>query len=379
MARMPISPAVAAAFIALAGCAFDFLGGGARPGVTPVPASGFSPVPSTSSSPWGSGSQNNGTGNISLQGVSTLAGSGILGSLLNPRGVAVDAQGRVAIANTRKHSVGLMSGAGVEITVAGNGLAGWAEGTGSAAQFFNPNAVAFEASGSLLVADTDNYQVRRVFADGQVTAFAGDGRRGDTDGAAAAARFDYLAGLAIDGAGSVYVSEQNGHIIRKVSAAGVVSTFAGSGAAGGADGTGTAATFNRPTGLATDAAGNVYVADTESHKIRRISPAGEVVTVAGTGSEGDTDGAAAQATFRLPRGVAVDSLGRVFVADTGNQRIRMIGTDAKVTTVAGSTRGFADGALSDARFDEPSGLALDTQHRVYVADSNNHRIRVVVP
>ncbi len=382
MFRTPVALGVAVVLVGLAGCVFDLPGGGSRTGITPAPIANFSPLPQVSPGTGGSGTggQTGGGDNIGLQGVTTLAGSGILGSLRNPRGVAVDAQGRVAIADTRDHRIAVVTSAGAEAILAGSGLAGWVDGTGSQAQFTFPNAVAFEASGSLLVADTDNFQIRRVFADGRVSAFAGDGRRGIVDGPSSSAGFDAPVGLAIDGSGNVFVSEQNGNIIRKISTAGVVSTFAGSGTPGGADGTGPEATFNRPFGLATDAAGNLLVADTDSHKIRRITPAGEVTTIAGSGEAGDTNGAALQARFQFPRGVAVDSLARVFVADSGNHSIRLIGTDSSVSTVAGgSGRGFSDGTLAAAQFDEPSGLAVDDRHRVYVADYGNHRIRVVVP
>ena len=189
--------------------------------------------------------------------------------------------------------------------------------------------------------------------------------------------------MAVDAAGNVYVADTGNDTIRKITPAGVVTTLAGTaGQAGSADGTGTAARFNEPDGVAVDAAGNVYVADTNNDTIRKITPAGVVTTLAGTaGQAGSADGTGAAAQFNAPEGVAVDGAGNVYVADTGNDTIRKITPAGVVTTLAGTAGqvGSADGTGSAARFNDPDGVAVDGAGNVYVADTINDTIREITP
>jgi len=160
----------------------------------------------------------------------------------------------------------------------------------------------------------------------------------------------------------------------------VISTFAGTGSAGHAEGIGSTALFNSPYGVAVDSRGNVYVADNGNHRIRKITPAGVVSTFAGTGSAGHADGTGTEAQFNLPFGVAVDSSDNVFVADIDNNRIRKITPTGVVSTLAGTgTPGHADGASNTAQFYSPTGVAMDSSGNVYVADFRNHRIRKITP
>jgi len=159
----------------------------------------------------------------------------------------------------------------------------------------------------------------------------------------------------------------------------VVSTLAGSGTVGFADGTGTEARFSYPGRVAVDSEGNVYVVDHGNHRIRKITPAGVVSTLAGTGTRGHADGTGTEAQFDYPTGVAVDSEGNVYVADHGNHRIRRITPAGVVSIFAGSTEGFADGIGTEAQFNYPTGVAVDSSGNVYVADSVNHRIRKITP
>ncbi len=214
----------------------------------------------------------------------------------------------------------------------------------------------------------------------RIQTLAGDGVTGDRDGAGAQARFDDPFGLARSGDGTLYVADagQNNRI-RLIRPDGRVATVAGS-SEGFADGVGLAARFHTPSGLALDSAGNLYVADTGNHAIRKISPRGVVTTLAGTGQPGHRDGAGAQAQFDGPIGVAVDARGRVFVADTYNDRIRRIEPDGTVSTVAGSgATGGLDGAGSAASFDSPTAVVIGARGELWVADPGNNAIRRIEP
>ena len=272
-------------------------------------------------------------------------------------------------------------------TLAGQPLSsGRIDGAGSAARFFYLSGVAADNAGNLYVADTDNHTIRKiVVSTGAVTTLAGAaGSSGRVDGSGSAARFNNPSGVAVDGAGNIYVADTLSHTLRKVTASGVVSTLAGSaGTAGSVDGTGSAARFQGPQGLAIDSGGNLYVADTNNHIIRKVVPAtGVVTTLAGlAGNSGNADGLGGLARFAFPSGVAVDGAGNLFVADAENHTIRKILPSGSVNTLAGlaGASGGADGAGSAARFDSPSDVAVDLSGNIYVADTDNHTIRNVVP
>jgi sugar lactone lactonase YvrE len=209
-----------------------------------------------------------------------------------------------------------------------------------------------------------------------VTTLAGNGTSGFVDGTGDAAKFNYPYGIAVDSAGNVYVADAGNHRIRKITPDGTVTTLAGGGTAGSDDGTGAAARFFTPYGVAVDPAGNVYVAEYGKHRIRKITPDGTVTTLAGNGTEGFADGIGSAAMFRLPRAIAVDAVGNVYVADTGNRKVRKINPDGLVTTLAGSDalgtieglRSFADGPGTSARFGEPLGLAWEASGNLCVTD-----------
>jgi sugar lactone lactonase YvrE len=211
-----------------------------------------------------------------------------------------------------------------------------------------------------------------------VATAAGDGSPGFQDGAAGAARFSDPFGVAVATDGSVYVADAGeSNRIRRLTPQGQVTTLAGGGE-GHADGAGAGASFNTPSALALDAAGNLYVADTGNNRVRRVTPEGSVTTIAGEGSAGFRDGAAAQAQFDAPVGVALDGDGNVYVADTYNDRVRLITKDGQVRTLAGAGRpGLADGSAAEALFDTPCALAVNDAGEVYVADTGNNRLRKV--
>jgi len=214
------------------------------------------------------------------------------------------------------------------------------------------------------------------FAQITVSTLAGS-TDGYADGTGTAAKFNNPRGVAVDASGNVYVADEDNNKIRKITPAGDVSTLAG-GDEGYADGIGTAAQFKWPKGVAVDVSGNVYVADEGNHKIRKITPAGDVSTLAGSTS-GYADGAGTAAQFKYPNGVALDALGNVYVADYDNNKIRKITPAGDVSTLAGSTSGSADGAGTAAQFNAPTGVAVDALGNVYVADKNNHKIRKITP
>ena len=312
-------------------------------------------------------------------------GTGAAAQFHYPRGLAVDAAGNVFVADTSNLTIRKISPAGVVTTLAGTAASlGSADGTGAAARFNYPRGLAVDAAGNVLVADTGNHTIRKISPAGVVTTLAGTaGSAGITDGTGAAARFNNPRGLAVDGAGNVLVADAPNHTIRKISPAGVVTTLAGTaGVQDSTDGTGAAARFSNPIGLTVDGAGNVLVADSANHTIRKISPAGVVTTLAGTaGSAGITDGTGAAARFNNPRGLAVDGAGNVLVADAPNHTIRKISPAGVVTTLAGTAgvQDSTDGTGAAARFNFPQGLAVDAAGNVLVADTSNHTIRKISP
>jgi len=265
---------------------------------------------------------------------------------------------------------------GITVTTFAGSGGGYADGTGTAAQFSYPTGVAVDASGDVYVADKSNDKIRKITPAGVVSTLAGS-NNGYADGTGTAAQFSSLSGVTVDASGNVYVGDMSNNKIRKITPAGVVSTLAGS-SAGYADGTGTAAQFNYPVGVAVDASGNVYVADYYNHKIRKITPAGEVSTLAGS-TGGYADGTGTAAEFFYPAGVAVDASGNLYVADYGNDKIRKITPTGIVSTFAGSNNGYADGTGIAAQFSLPAGVAVDASGNLYVADTHNHKIRRITP
>lgn len=323
--------------------------------------------------------------------VSTLAGSetagfadgiGTAASFNRPKGVAIDGDGNVYVADEYNNSIRKISPFGEVITLAG-GSRGYADGTRSAAMFSSPNGVAVDVAGNVYVSDTNNHRIRKISPSGQVISLAGsvdeNGEGGFDDGTGSAASFYQPYGIAVDGCGNVYVADHYNNCVRKINPYGVVTTLAGSGEYAYEDGTGTAASFFQPTDVAVDGAGNVYVADWFNHRIRKISPVGVVTTLTGSGKGGFADGLGTSASFSLPRGIAINTAGDIYVADE-NHCIRKISPVGEVTTIAGSgISGYADGAGTSAIFSSPSGISIDIAGNLYVADSGNHRIRKISP
>jgi sugar lactone lactonase YvrE len=309
-------------------------------------------------------------------------GTGAAASFNSPIGVAVGASGDVYVGDFGNNEIRKITSDGVVTTLAGSptGASGSANGTGAAASFNQPNGVAVDASGNVYVGDTENNEIRKITPDGVVTTLAGSGAPGSANGTGTAASFLSPRGVAVDAIGNVYVADAENNEIRKITPDGVVTTLAGSGTAGAADGTGTAASFNLPQGVAVDASGNVYVTDTVNNEIRKITPAGVVTTLAGSGTAGAADGTGTAASFNDPIGVAVDASGNVYVGDKSNNEIRRIEPTGVVTTLAGSgAASSANGTGTAASFNLPAEVAVDTSGNVYVAEEGNNQIRKITP
>jgi hypothetical protein len=308
-------------------------------------------------------------------------GTGSAARFSQTYGVSVDTAGNVFVADHYNCTIRKVTSAGVVTTLAGTVASfDWADGTGSAARFNQPLSVSVDNAGNVFVADVYNYTIRKVTSVGVVTTLAGTaGSSGSTDGTGSAARFNQPYGVSVDTAGNVFVADTYNHTIRKVTSAGVVTTLAGTaGSSGSTDGTGSAARFNLPLGVSVDTAGNVFVGDGTNHTVRKVTSLGVVTTLAGTaGSSGSTDGTGSAARFNQPWGVSVDTAGNVFVADNQNHTIRKVTSAGVVTTEAGlaGSQGSNNGLGSAARFNYPRAVSVDTAGNVFVGDTSNFTIR----
>ncbi len=312
-------------------------------------------------------------------------GIGSSAQFYGPISVVVDGAGNLFVADGNNHTIRKVTSSGFVTTLAGSAeVTGSADGSGGAATFDSPYGVTVDNSGNLFVADWGNHTIRKITSSGQVTTFAGfPGFPGSADGAGSDARFYNPRGVAVDNDNNVFVADYNNHTIRKIAATGVVTTFAGSpNIPGASDGVGKAARFFRPRGVAVDSHGNVYVADSGNHTIRKVSASRNVTTLAGIpGVTGSMDGNSSTASFFSPSGLAVDNDGNVFVADRDNMTIRAVTSEGLVTTIGGrpGVRGVAEGVGTSAYFTWPTGVSVDHSGNLFVADSGDNRIKKGVP
>lgn len=338
-----------------------------------------------------------------LQVISTIAGNSSVApgysgdggaasaSLLNhPASVATDAAGNIYVADFANHVVRKISTSGIITTFAGNGTAGYT-GDGAAAtaaMLSGPTGLATDVAGNLYIADAVGNVIRRVSATGVISTFAGTGSGGYSGdlGAATAAQISSAYGVATDNLGNVYIADYGNEVIRKVTA-GIITTIAGTAGSGGYTGDGgaaTAALLNTPTDVIADALGNIYIADNGNHVVRKINALGTISTIAGNGTSGSFGNGVAATTAELsnPYGVAVDGAGNVYVADQNNNLIRKINTAGIISNFAGSgafgTGG--DGGLStNALLASPTDVAVDGAGHTYIADFNANAIRLLTP
>lgn len=319
--------------------------------------------------------------------VTTIAGSGVAGfsngsALLaqfnEPSGIVADNAGSVLIVDKANYCVRALDLAAKQVrTFAGKcGVTGSADGTVAAATFGSAHGIAIDQSGRVYVADSGNQKIRVIHQD-TVSTIAGSGSAGFKDGPAFTAMFDAPYGVAVGGASALHVADRNNHRVRAISATGVT-TVAGDGTTGFADGAALIARFSLPYAIAAGTSGILYVADYGNRRVRAIS-SGQVSTLAGTGASGFQDGPAAAAVFERPRGVAADASGRVYVVDEGNFRIRVV-ENGKVWTLAGTgVQGTQDGPVSSATLYEPACVAVDSHGRVFFTEKSAHKVRMIAP
>jgi len=324
------------------------------------------------------------------QTIKTVAGDGTTAALNNPKGVATSPNGDVYIADQLNHRVLKVDGkTGAVSTFAGSGSNAYADGQGTAASFSNVLGLAFDQNGNLYVTDgSNNRRIRKVTPGGAVSTIAGNGVEGSSgdNGPAVNAQVGVPTAVATDAAGNLYFTDATPscQCVRKIATNGIITRIAGNGIAGysGDFGPATNASMNFPLGVAVDASGNVYVADAQNNAIRKIQPNGNIVPVAGNGSSGFSGdgGPATQAKLNLPSDVAVDVFGNVYVADSGNNRVRKIDGSGVITTVAGtgdSSFSGDNGSPLSAALNHPWGLAADANGTLYIADDLNNRVRVI--
>ncbi|GAB3991183.1 hypothetical protein GCM10028807_20710 [Spirosoma daeguense] len=328
-----------------------------------------------------------------IPGFSGDGGQATSAQLSTPTSVIVDGLGNLYIADRGNNRIRRVGTTGVISTVSGTITAGYSGDGGPAAnaQLDSPSSVVRDASGNLYIADTGNHRIRKISTSGVITTVAGSstaGHGGD-GGPATSAQLYVPSGIAVDGSGNLYIADYFNHRIRKVNTSGVISTIAGTGTAG-YNGDGIAATtaqLRNPTKLTVDASGNLYIADQFSHRVRKVNPSGIISTVAGTGTLGYSgDGlAATSAQVYNPSDVALDGSGNLYIADSQNNRIRKVSTTGVISTVAGTgiyaDAGFSGdgGAATSAQLYLPRSMVMDGSGNVYIADQKNHRIRRVSP
>ena len=330
----------------------------------------------------------------SAQIMNTVAGNGsenasaTSAQLSEPFGVAVDGRGNLYIADRANHRIRKMSPSGLISTVAGTGEVGYSGDGGPAtcARLYSPFGVAVDSSGNLYIADFGNCRIRKVNPSGIISTVAGNGSYGygGDGGPATAAVLNYPLDVAVDSIGNLFIADRSNNRIRKVSPSGIITTVAGTGAYGysGDSGPATSARLNFPHNVAVDGKGNLFIADTQNNRVRRVDRSGIISTIAGTGYGGYSGdgGQATSAQLAFPYSILVDNSGNLFIADNYNHRIRKVNPSGVISTVAGTDYGCERGDCGKAtlvRLNSPRGVTVDSRDELYIADSYSHRVRRV--
>jgi len=333
-----------------------------------------------------------GTGNNGYSGDNGPATSA---ELYYPFDIAVDGNGNIYIADAFNSRIRKVDTNGIITTVAGDGNDGYSgdNGPATSAELNDPRGVAVDSNGNIYIADTDNNRIRKVDTNGIITTVAGIsctsgycGHSGDNGPATSAELYDPR-GVAVDSKGNIYIADYGNERIRKVDTNGIITTVAGDGTYGygGDNGPATSAQLRSPEDVAVDNSGNIYIADNGNHRIRKVDTNGIITTVAGNGTQdynGDNgdNGLATSAKLDYPEGVAVDSSGNIYIADANDRRIRKVDTNGIITTVAGTGGdGYSgdNGPATSAHLASPIGVAVDSKGNIYIADFYNNRIRKV--
>ena len=297
----------------------------------------------------------------------------------SPADVAVDAAGNIYVADYWYNRIQKISANGTVSTLAGTGNVGAINGIGKLASFNKPSGLAVDGAGNVYVADAGNNLIRKITPDGTVSTLAGTVVAVDTSNTVTEQPlFAGPSGVAVDASGNVYVADAGNNRICVVSPSGNTRTLSGNGGVGANNGLGKNATFNNPTGVAVDAAGNVYVADMLNNLIRKVAPDGTTSSLAGNGDIGSKDGLDTAARFYFPNSLTVDASGNVYVTDDINNLIRAITPAGAVTTLAGNGQaGSQNGLGTQASFNDPAGISVDALGNLYIADANNNLIRKI--
>lgn len=338
--------------------------------------------------------------NANAQIINTIAGTGIASyggdfglatsaRISNPTSVVFDATGNVYIADYNNNRVRKIDALGVITTIAGTGLAGFSGdgGPATSAQLNLPAGLAINAAGNLYIADHANQRIRKINTSGIITTIAGMGMAGFSGdgGLAINAKINYPNGVAVDVSGNIYISDRNNNKVRIINSLGIISTFAGNGLGGfsGDGGAAISAQLSSPNNAVSfDAVGNVYIADLNNHRVRKVDTSGIISTFAGIGTSGFSGdgGAATSAELSSVFGVAIDAAGNLYIADFNNQRIRKVNTSGIISTYAGTgIAGFGgDGGLAiNAKLSSPAGVSVDAAGNVYIPDAANQRVREI--
>ncbi len=327
----------------------------------------------------------------SVRGYGGDGGPATSAQLDQPTGLAVDSSGNLYIADRANSNIRIVTSAGIISTLAGNGMWGYGGdgGPATSARLAGPNGLAVDSAGNLYIADTYNYRVRKVTPAGTISTLAGNGAIGfnGDGGPATSAQLDDPTGVTVDLKGNLYIADQGANRIRMVTSSGIISTVAGNGWPTGFSGDGgpaISAQLNNPTDVGADGTGNLYIADLNNARVRKVTPAGIISTVAGNGSYGfgGDGGPATSARLNNPRGVTMDGTGNLYIADHDNHRVRRVTPAGIITTAAGNGMpGFSGdgGPATLAQLNCPGSVAVDSSNNLYIADMVNYRIRKVTP